>query len=174
LFNQGFSFKLFKMPQFDKTTISFLLLAIIICYAFYFFRSYIFEKTNENKIVFGVLSILFSLKILIEEAYLPRECNAFTILLTLPLFFLKNDFILKQKIFLCSCVILIFVTQLLFSFKILSIVGFLLTHIILTFVFLLFFLKMENEMLYEKKLLILYCVSLLLFFEFAFLYSVFY
>jgi len=148
------------MPQFDKTTIFFLFLTIIICYALYFFRSYIFEKTNENKIVFGVFSILFSLKILIEEAYLPRECNAFTILLTLSLIFFKNDFTLKQKIFLCFYVILIFVTQLLFSFKIFSIVVFLLTQIILTFVLLLFFLKMENEMLYEKKLLILYCVSL--------------
>jgi len=149
------------MPQFDKTIISFLFLAIIICYALYFFGSYIFEKANEDKIVFGVLSILFSLKILIEEAYLPRECNAFSVLLSLPFIFFKNDLIFKQKIFLCFYIILIFVTQLLFLLKILSIVGFLLTQIILTFVLLFFFLKMVNEMLYEKKLLILYCISLL-------------
>ena len=162
------------MPQFDKTIILFLFLGIIICYAFYFFRFYIFEKTNENRIIFGALSILFSLKFLIEEAYLPRECNAFSILLIIPLILFKNDFILKQKIFLCFYVILIFVSQLLFSFKIFSIMGLLLTQIILTFVLLLFFLKMSNEMLHEKKLLILYFVSLFLFFECAFLYSVFY
>jgi len=157
------------MPQFNETTLFYIFLAIIICYAFYFF-----EKTNENKIIFATLSVYVFLKFLVEEAYLPRGYGAFSILLTLPIILFKNDFFFKQKILLCFYVILIFVAQLLLIFKILSILGLVVIQTILTLVFLLCFLKMTNDMLYERKLLILYFVSLSLFLECTIFYSVFF
>ena len=161
------------MPQFDKTIIFFFFLAIIIFYVFYFFRFYIFEKIKKNKFILGAFLILFFFRLFIEMA-LPKEYSSVTILLTLPFILFKNDFILRQKIFLCFSIILIFVTQLLFSLKIFSIMELLVIQIIFAFILLPLFLKMADDIPYERKLLVLYFVSLSLFFECAFLYSALY
>jgi hypothetical protein len=150
-----------------------LILFFIFCCFFYFFHSYIFKKIDENKTVLwgGFILIFFRFFL---ETFLPKEYGAFFILLVLPFILFKNDFVLKQKFFLCSCVILIFVLQLLFSLKIFSAIGLILLQIILTLILSALFLITANEMTYQEKLVFFYFMTLFLLSECAFFYSVVY
>jgi len=165
----------FNMATFETNIIFFLISLIfsIFCYFLYFFHSYIFEKIAENKTVLGCGLILIFFRFFLETA-LPKEYGAFSILLVFPFILFKNDLVVKQKFFLCSSVILVFVLQVVFSLKIFSDFELLLVQVTLTLTLSALFLKTANEMTYQEKLVFIYFMTLFLLFEFAFFYSLVY